>query len=80
VVDENGWDQFLASYARLVGADSGLIYYIRPMADPGTLIASLEYDASSKLTKYLSYYEARSPMLPLFRQLPEAKVHVPYVP
>ena len=74
VADEDGWDQFLASYARLVGADSGVIY-VRPMAAPGTLIASLEYEASSKLAKYLSYYEALSPVFPLFRQLSEAKVH-----
>jgi DNA-binding CsgD family transcriptional regulator/PAS domain-containing protein len=73
MADEDGWDQFLASYARLVGADSGVIY-VRTMAAPGTLIASLEYDASTTLAKYLSYYEARSPVFPLFRQLSEAKV------
>jgi DNA-binding CsgD family transcriptional regulator len=73
VADDGDWDQFIASYARLVGADSGLIY-VRPTGAPGTLIASLEYDAFSKLAKYLAYYDARSPLRPLFRQLPEAKI------
>ena len=73
VVKEDRWDELLASYARLVGADSGLIY-LRPRMSGGTLIASLDYDVSSKLAKYLSYYEARSPLLGLYRELSEAEI------
>jgi DNA-binding CsgD family transcriptional regulator/PAS domain-containing protein len=74
VVTEDGWNGLLASYARLVGADSGVIY-VKPRTAAGTLIASLDYDASSQLSKYLSYYETRSPLLALYRQLPEAEIY-----
>jgi DNA-binding CsgD family transcriptional regulator/PAS domain-containing protein len=75
VVEEDGWDELLASYARLVGADSGLMYLVPRLDIAGRTIASVNYDLSSSgLKKYLAYYEARSPTHPIYRKLPEADV------
>jgi DNA-binding CsgD family transcriptional regulator len=74
VVEQDGWNQLLASYARLVDADSGVIYLRRNAGDAGTLIASLNYDASSRLTKYLAYYDVRDPKRAIYRGLPESEV------
>lgn len=74
VVDENGWDRLLASYTRLVGAESGFIYLRPGRGNGGALIASLNYETSARLGKYLAYYEARDPRRPLYRKLPEAEV------
>lgn len=74
VVEEAGWNRLLASYAELVGAESGLIYLKSRNVVAGTSIASVNYDVTAKLAKFLTYYEARSPIHALYRKLPEADV------
>ncbi len=74
VVEDHGWNTLLASYTRLVGADSGLVY-LRPRTGVvGAPIASINYDISIALGKFLAYYEARSPVHALYRKLPETQV------
>jgi DNA-binding CsgD family transcriptional regulator len=75
LVEEDGWRELLASYARLIGGDSGLIY-LKPRGAPkGKILTSLGLDVSYRVDNYLSYYEPRSPILPLYRRLPEGQVH-----
>jgi DNA-binding CsgD family transcriptional regulator len=74
VVEKDGWNQLFASYAELVGADSGLIYLTPRVGVAGMPIASVNYDLSSKLAKFLAYYEAISPVHALYRKLPEAQI------
>jgi DNA-binding CsgD family transcriptional regulator/PAS domain-containing protein len=75
IVEEHRWDELLASYAQLVGADSGLMYLLPRLGAAGRTIASVNYNLSSSgLKRYLSYYEARSPVHAMYRKLPEAAI------
>jgi DNA-binding CsgD family transcriptional regulator len=67
---EDGWQELLAAYGRLIGGDSGLIF-LKPS---GRMLTSFGLHSSFRLTNYLSYYEPRSPFFSLFRSLPKGRV------
>jgi DNA-binding CsgD family transcriptional regulator len=75
LTEENGWQELLASYARLIAGDSGLIYLKPRGGHKGKILTSLGVDASYRLSSYFAYYEPRSPVFPLYRGLPEGQVH-----
>jgi DNA-binding CsgD family transcriptional regulator len=74
VVEDDGWNRLLASCAHLVGADSGLIFMRQKDSGAGALIASFNYDASSRIAPFLAYYEPRDPKRQLYQGLSEGEV------
>ena len=72
VFEHDGWDNLFASYAKLVGGDSGLIYVKPRDGTAGRLLTSLGY--AQRLETYLSHYEAVSPLIAYYR--PQREGHV----
>jgi DNA-binding CsgD family transcriptional regulator len=73
-LDRDEWSSLLASCARLVGGETALIY-VKPRGETsGRLLTSLGFDPAYKLMRYLSYYEARSPLLSRYRNKPEGRL------
>jgi len=73
--DGDSWDDLIGSCARLAGGDSGVIYVKTAAVPDGALVASSGINFSAAyLAKYLSYYEPRSPLIPLFRDSPAGSV------
>jgi DNA-binding CsgD family transcriptional regulator len=75
VVEEDGWNRLLVSYARLVGADSGYVYLTPRTGGAGTVIASVNCDIASQRAKFLTYYQERSPIYAFYQKLREAEVY-----
>jgi DNA-binding CsgD family transcriptional regulator len=71
LVEQDSWDSLLASCTELVGGDSAAIYVKPRDGTAGALLASHGLEPSYKLTKYLSYYESRSPLIAHYRHKPE---------
>jgi DNA-binding CsgD family transcriptional regulator len=75
LAEEDGWRELLASYTRLIAGDD-CVLYLKPRGGPkGKVLTSLGFDASYRIDRYLSYYEARSPLIPLYRRLPQGQIH-----
>lgn len=74
IFQPEGWGDLLDSCAQLVGGDAGVIY-LKPRANStGALLTSRDFDPSYNLVSYLSYYEARSPLIDYYRRQPEGHV------
>jgi DNA-binding CsgD family transcriptional regulator len=76
VLNPDGWRDLLAQCAQLVGGDTAVVY-VRAggKGKAGKVLTSAGCDFDARVGRYLSYYEPRSPLIPIYRQLPTAKVH-----
>lgn len=71
VCNPGSWDDLLVTLVDQLGGDSALIY-LKPRCAhvAGTVVASHGFGRNYRLGAYLSYYEARSPLIPFFKQTP----------
>jgi hypothetical protein len=74
VLDPQGWGELLGSCARFTGGDTAVLY-VKPRASTaGSLLTSRDIDRSYDVSRYLSYYEQRSPLMGFYARQPEGCV------
>ena len=72
--DEHSWDDVIASYVRLAGGDSGLLYLKTGATPDGAIVASCGAKFSEKWLAHYFYYEPLSPLIEFFRDLPTGEL------
>ena len=71
VLDPEGWGALLDACARFAGGDTAVVY-VKPRASAaGSLLTSRDFDLSYNVSRYLSYYEQRSPLIEFYARQPE---------
>ena len=74
VLDPEGWGALLDACARFAGGDTAVVY-VKPRASAaGSLLTSRDFDLSYNVSRYLSYYEQRSPLIQFYARQPEGRV------
>jgi DNA-binding CsgD family transcriptional regulator/PAS domain-containing protein len=74
ILDPEGWGALLDSCARFAGGDTAVVY-VKPRASAaGSLLTSRDFDLSYNVSRYLSYYEQRSPLIGFYARQPEGRV------
>jgi DNA-binding CsgD family transcriptional regulator len=74
VLDPAGWEAVLASCARRLGGESAILYLKPHLSRTAAFMVASGFDPNYRLSEYLSYYEARSPLIPFYKQTPVGEV------